>query len=260
MRFAQDTLRGTVVNDCGYAAPEVRRKLLESGPPGLRVPVALNCLVLDIAGERLLIDTGLGRQGTDDSPTGHLPDGLRAAGLPPESITLVLLTHTHPDHVGGLFDGDGNLAFPNARIALAAREWATIAPPEGMPFLPGRHHRLAALRDRVQIVPDEGEVLPGVRTMPAPGHTPGQVVVVIHKAESRLLHAADVIAHPMHVAHPAWNTNNDEDRVQASATRQRFVAWAGGERILVFGYHFPFPGLGYISPANESWRWEPLAL
>jgi glyoxylase-like metal-dependent hydrolase (beta-lactamase superfamily II) len=116
---------------------------------------------------------------------------------------------------------------------------------------------LERLHAQIELITPETEVLPGVRALAAPGHTPGQLAFWIESGLSRMLYTADAIAHPIHLEYPDWNIKADSDRGQAIATRTYLLARAIAEGARLFVYHFPFPGLYRLARDGEGWRAEP---
>ena len=214
----------------------------------------------------VLVDTGAGSL---ESTTGKLLKNLRAEGIEPGDIDVVMLTHAHPDHVGGAADAEGKPTFPRARYVISRIEWQfwTSSPDLGAlavpDFLKGvlvgiAQTKLASLQRQLELIPGEVELAPGVRAIPAPGHTPGQMIVEVSSGGQRLLHLADVYIHPIHVAHPEWCAAVDYQLGQTIATRQQVLNWACADQPLVAAMHFaPFPGLGRLVPEGMSWCWRP---
>jgi len=222
------------------------------------------CLLVDTGDHRVLVDTGMGHH----SPTtGALIPNLRALGVAPDDIDTVVLTHGHPDHIGGTLDADGRPAFPNARFVMWRSEWAHWTtplerPPDG-PMVQFMHDfalpQLLPLSERIQTIEHEADVVPGVRALAAPGHTPGHMALEIASGDDRLLVLSDTILHPIHVEHPDWNTVYELLPNQAIATRHRLLRRAAEQRALVAAFHLPFPGIGRIETTDHGWRWSPVA-
>jgi len=223
------------------------------------------CLLVDTGDHRLLVDTGMGHH---TPTTGALIPNLRALGFAPADIDTVVLTHGHPDHIGGNLDAEGRLAFPNARFVMWRSEWAHWTtplerPPDG-PMAQFMHAfalpQLLPLADRIDAIEHETDVVPGVRALAAPGHTPGHMALEIASGADRLLLLSDAILHPIHVEHPDWSTVYDMLPDQAVVTRRRLLRRAAERRALVAAFHLPFPGIGRIESTDRGWRWGPVAL
>ena len=220
------------------------------------------CLLIATGTHNVLVDTGAGGL----APTGMLPQNLQAIGVMPEAIDIVVLTHGHPDHIGGTIDALGNRVFPRARFVMWRTDWEFWTMPveraHGDPMLefmvPFAHEHLLPLQDRIDLLDHETEIVPGVQAIAAPGHTPGHLALAIESGDHHLLHLADAVCHPIHVEHPEWFMSVDILPEQAVTTRRKLLKRAVSEQSLVSAFHLPFPGIGHIIPADECWQWQPL--
>ena len=223
------------------------------------VPVEENCLLIQTGEEMVLIDTGMGPGLRPNA--GRLLGNLQAEGIDPSDVDLVLITHAHGDHIGGLTDEHGDLAFPRARFVMCRDEWDFCMPegtraeiePERGEFL---DTKLGPLRSRIELLDRESEIAPGVRTVAAAGHTPGHLMVEVHWRGRKLLYVSDAVLHPINLAHPDWHSVYDKDGEQALAVRRSLLERAEAEGWLILAFHFPFPGLGYIGREGAAWKWE----
>jgi len=222
------------------------------------------CLLVDTGQVRVLVDTGA--NGLVLS-TGKLRQNLQSEGIAPEDIDLVILTHAHPDHIGGNTLDDGQLAFPNARYAMWKGEWEFWTSKEAEEKL-DEHVRevllgftrknLPPIQDRLDLIEHEREILPGIMSIAAPGHTPGHMALLISSEGEQLLHIVDTVLHPIHVEKPEWFAAIDFVPDQVVATRHRLLKRAAEEKSLVLAFHFPFPGLGHIIQKGDGWMWQPI--
>lgn len=224
-------------------------------------------LVIETGDHTVLVDTGAG----DLAPTtGNLRTNLREADISPRDIDTVVLTHGHPDHIGGSVDDDGRPAFPNARYVIPDTEWEfwTSEPDlSGLQvsddiktlLLGVPQETLPPVEDQLELIDadTETEIVPGIRTLPAPGHTPGHVAVSVVSGEDQFLHIVDTVLHPIHLTYPEWHAALDYNPDQVIETRKRLLEVAETEALSVLAYHFPSPGLGRVIKVGETWGWQP---
>jgi glyoxylase-like metal-dependent hydrolase (beta-lactamase superfamily II) len=222
------------------------------------------CLYVDTGEHRVLVDTGAGNLAPT---TGKLIQNLWANGITPEDIDTVIITHVHPDHAGGITDDNGKLLFPEARYFLWQDEWdfwtsgqaeKTLDEHSGAVLLQIARKNLPPIKERMELVDRETEIVPGIQTISTPGHTPGHMALMVSSGSEQLLCISDVVLHPIHLEQPDWSCIFDIDPGQVSVTRRRLLDKAATEKILVSAFHFPFPGLGYVVPQGKTWNWQPI--
>ncbi len=236
--------------------------LAEAGQPTDRLRVQQNLLLLDLPGHRVLFDTGLGTARLFGDESGQLPDSLAEAGIDAASITDVVLTHAHSDHAWGISAEDGTPTFPDARIHMADVEYAHWTDPAllatGSRSAAWVMRHLFPLRDRITLLRDGDDPLPFIRAIRTPGHTPGHTSYLIGEGTDALLLIGDAADHaPLSLAFPGSRSGYDDDPVAAIATRTALLARIAGEGRKVIGYHYPFPGLGFIERHEAAFRFHP---
>ncbi|MHB1357414.1 MAG: MBL fold metallo-hydrolase [Anaerolineae bacterium] len=223
------------------------------------IPIDWLCLLVECAGQYVLVDTGSG-PGINDN-VGHLLQNLRAIGVEAADIDVVIISHSHFDHIGGTLDANGQPAFPNARVVLGQgeRELLDLKPPVPQALYEAAQRYLPALAGQLGYVADGAEIVPGVRALAMPGHTPGSTAVEISSGGSRLLFTGDLFYHAMQVEHPDWCSQYDLDPAKAAASRERIYRMAVDEGLLILPAHAPLPGTGHITWDGASYRWQPVA-
>ena len=223
-------------------------------------------LVIYTGQHTVLVDTGAGSLAPT---TGKLIPNLQAEGISPEDIDTVILTHGHPDHIGGCVDEAGKPTFPTARYVMWKEEWEFwTKDPDLSPLMVDEHLKqiilefatknLPPIQGQIDLIGREREIVPGIHAVAAPGHTPGHMAVAISSGSEQLLCISDVALHPIHIERPHWYAAVDLNPEQIVTTKQRLFDLAATEKALVFAFHFPFPGLGNIIQKGEGWQWQPI--
>ena len=231
----------------GVDPAAVATVLRAAGAPTDAITLGVDALLVTMPGRIVLIDTGLG-----PSVSGVLPGSLAAARVAPGAVTDVLITHSHGDHVGGLLTANGALAFPNATIHMSSAEWAFLR------AHPGSAKLVAAIAPRLRPFEPGAEVVPGIRSVSLPGHTPGHSGYEIVSQGKRMIDIGD----PAHsaivsLARPDWAIGYDTDAAQGIAQRRAELARLAASGETVFAPHFPFPGVGRIVTAGNGFAWQP---
>jgi glyoxylase-like metal-dependent hydrolase (beta-lactamase superfamily II) len=240
---------------------QIKEALRQRDLPTDYITTPYTYLYVDTGQHRVLVDMGAGDLGPR---TGRLLQNMQSAGIHPAKIDTVLITHAHPDHVGGALDERGEPVYANARYYIWKEEWgfwfserAVTKVPES--FVTIAREKLEPIQDHVSLVDHESEVLPGVGVIPADGHTPGHMVVSISSVGEQLLYIGDTVLHPLHLEHPDWTPVYDILPEQAAASKRRIFDLVAREKWLVIGQHFPpFPSLGYVVKKGAGWQWRPI--
>jgi glyoxylase-like metal-dependent hydrolase (beta-lactamase superfamily II) len=244
---------------------EVEHALADAFMPADKLATPFTTLIVNTGKKLVLLDTGTGGQIAPSA--GVLRDNLAAAGIDPKAVDQIVISHFHPDHINGIKDKDNELVFPNAEIMVPAAEWAfwmddaNMNAAEGALKLTFRNQRrvFADIPKRVARFEPKAEVAPGIVTLPAPGHTPGHTVFAIHSGGQSLMVLSDTAQHPAVFArHPDWQAAFDIDGDAAVATRKRLFDRAAADRMLVTGYHFPFPACGHLIKTATGYEHVPV--
>lgn len=227
-----------------------------------RMEIQFNPVIVNTGSQVVILDTGNGAARRPDA--GNFLSALQTAGYTPDQVDVVVLTHMHPDHIGGLME-DGKPAFPNARYVTGRVEYDFWASPDR---LSGPTERAATLvqsnvvpvADKMTFLEPEGEVVPGINAVKAYGHTPGHMAYHIESQGKRLLVWADTANHfVVSVQRPDWHVRFDMDKELAGATRKQIFDMAAADKLIVTGYHMPFPAVGYLEAKGGEYRWAPAA-
>jgi glyoxylase-like metal-dependent hydrolase (beta-lactamase superfamily II) len=258
--FRIGTLRVTALRDAQFVAPNdakvfgvdagteaVATVLKAAGLPGDRISLSVNALIVRSGARIVLFDSGLGAKGH-----GNLVASLKVAGLTPDQVTDVVITHSHGDHVGGLVDAGGKATFPRATIRLSTAEWAY------MKSQPQAEDLVHAVQAHVRTFNPGAVIAPGITAIALDGHTPGHVGYEIASGGRKMLDIGD-LAHSslLSLQRPEWTMGFDGDAVLAKVTRRKTLARLAQDQEWVFAPHFPFPGVGHVAADGDAFKWVP---
>jgi glyoxylase-like metal-dependent hydrolase (beta-lactamase superfamily II) len=215
--------------------------------------------------QTILIDAGSGSLFQETA--GKLPENLVAAGIDPQSVTKIVLTHAHPDHLWGVIDDfDDAERFPNATYVIAPEEWDFWAHPDTPTKVPeafqgmarGTQRILKRIEDKVERRKAGDTVAPGLTYVATGGHTPGHMAVRVENGNERLLVGGDALSHSLvSFAKPGWPWGSDLDPDAAIRTRCSLLAELAEENMRLIGFHLPWPGLGHVERKNGAFRFVP---
>ncbi len=211
--------------------------------------------VVNTGAELVLFDTG-------QSPE-LITTALAAAGYSNDQIDIVVITHMHGDHIGGLMAGD-TPTFPNARYVIGQGEYDFWSPPEmaenEKTARVGKLVRsnVVPIADKASFVQPGGSVTSGIEALDSSGHTPGHVSYHIESNGQRLIVLGDVCNHyVVSMQRPDWHVRFDMDKEKAVAARKNMLGMIAADRIPFVGYHMPFPAVGFAEPLGDGFRWVP---
>ncbi len=234
-----------------------------------------NPIIINTGKQLALVDTGTGEIGfrSSEGINGRLMLNLAAAGVDPAAIDVVILSHYHGDHINGVIKADNTLAFPNAEILVPESEhrfWMddgemnrAATPRIEATFKNARRVMTPDVLKRVRPYAWGKDVIPGVMAVATPGHTPGHTSHIVSSGSKSVYVQADVTHAPFLFArNPGWHFMLDVDPVAAEATRRKVYEMLYAERMLVQGFHYPFPAVGHLEKAGDGYRetlvqWSP---
>lgn len=208
--------------------------------------------LVDTGSELVLFDTGLGN--------GGIQAGLAEVGVTPEQIDVVVITHMHPDHIGGLMS-NGTATFPNARYVTAAAEydfWSGFDESHRVGGLVKTN--VTPLAEKTSFIKDGESVVSGITAIAAAGHTPGHTIYMLESEGQQLLLTADMANHYVWAfQNPEWAIVFDGDKEQAAKTRRKNLDMLATDKIPMIGYHMPFPGMGFVETRGSGFRFVPVS-
>ena len=236
------------------------------------IQVTNNILVVDTGRERILVDTGFGEK--IGPPFGSFPGleaNLRRAGILSESIDLVVISHGHLDHIGGLVTKSGALAFPKAQFVFVDTEWnywtgnryesdvnsSPMPDPFKQATIGAARENLPPVADRSRFVKQGDEITSGVHYIAAPGHSPSHASILFTSGKEQFMHMGDIAHNPVtSLQHPDWTPLFDYEPAQAIKSRKAILDRVATDRVMALGYHFPFPAIGHVVRYDTAYHWE----
>ena len=244
------------------AHPEVKPLLEQSGMGQGTADRPLNITLVDIGDRRILFDAGSGPNFLPG--LGELPSELEAADIALDSITDVVFTHAHPDHIWGVIDDFDDIAMTEARFYMPRQEWdfwdsedALAAMPAGREsFAVGAKTRFDALRDQIELIDFNQEIIPGIEVVDSRGHTPGHAAFTVHTGDTPVMVVGDALTHEfISFQHPDVTNLSDMDGAQAIASRLRLLDRLAADQMMLIGYHLPAPGFGRVERQGQHYHY-----
>ena len=244
---------------------DTKAALAKAGLTTEFIPIPLTVVVLKMNGRTIMMDAGSG-VGQWQANATHLPANMKAAGIDYKAIDTIMISHFHPDHVWGLMEkGTNDPVFPNAELIVNATEYNWWTDPSRLAKLPeGRKPAGKRIAENFpkwknwKLVDDGAEVVPGIRLMAAPGHTPGHSVYHIDAGSEQFLVSADTMYVPALLApHPEWQGSYDQDGPMAITTRHKIIDQVIADNVRICGSHFPFPGTGSFVKDGNAYAFTP---
>ena len=250
------------------APAEERQAYLEARSIPLdKFPLQASPLLIDTGDRLVLVDAGVGADNGWAPGAGRLGAALAAAGIDHEAVDAVVITHAHGDHLNGAVDvSTKSPRFPNAEVVISDVEldvWtsadaAAKVPDWAQDFIGTTQEAFRMLGDKVRTIKPGEEIAPGIRSVHTPGHTQGHLSLIIDSGGEQLFVTGDAVP-GVHVAmeRPDWQIIWDHDRELGAETRKRLLDQLATDRLLVSGYHYPFPGIGHVVSNASGYHWLP---
>jgi glyoxylase-like metal-dependent hydrolase (beta-lactamase superfamily II) len=240
-----------------------------------KLTIPYSPIVVNTGAKLIVIDTGTGEANFERSKgvAGQFQKNLAASGIDRNAVDTVVISHFHGDHVNGLLTADNKPAFPKAEILVPQKEWAFFMDDGEMSRAPqGRMQDVFKNARRVfdalgrKVTPYEWdkEVAPGITAVATVGHTPGHTSYVIASGSSRLFVQSDVTNVPyLFARNPGWHAIFDQDPKMAEETRRKVYDMVAAEKLMLQGFHYPFPGVAHLEKDGNGYRvvpapWSPV--
>jgi glyoxylase-like metal-dependent hydrolase (beta-lactamase superfamily II) len=226
-----------------------------------RMEIGFTPVVINTGNELVLFDTG--NSPSRGEGVGHLEAGLKRAGYKPEQIDIVVISHFHADHIGGMMKADGKPLFANARYVTGEVESNFWLHPDQEGGRTGSTHKLAKsnvkpVAEKTTFIKDGADVATGITSVFAPGHTPGHMAFHLESAGKRMFIGADFTNHYVaSLQNPEWHVAFDMEKEQAGTTRRKILDMLATDKIPFTSYHMPFPAVGYVEKKDQGFVYVP---
>ncbi len=260
---------GNLVLPMSFVYPDVPKAELEAFLVANAMPIDsmkpdCNVTVLKRGDRVILFDAGAGSNFM--ASAGRLVENLAEAEIDPASVTDVVFTHAHPDHIWGVSDDFDELVFSEAAYHIGQAEWDFWSspealdqmPPERQSFVIGARNRFKFLEDRINFIKPGDEVLSGIEAVDTAGHTPGHLSFLVHGGSEPTLIIGDAVANTaISFAHPEWRTGSDQDPEHGVKTRLQLLDRLTAERATLIGFHFDHVGIGRVERSGNAFAFIP---
>jgi glyoxylase-like metal-dependent hydrolase (beta-lactamase superfamily II) len=246
----------------GIPPDELKKALTDNFLPTDNAVLEQNAIVINTGDKMVLLDTGMGTSKAFGPTTGRLQKSLSEAKIYASTITDVICTHAHIDHIGGLADTKGTRYFQNATVHISKADydfWTDEAKLNGdlKAFVAHARQNLLPYKNRIKFFEDGKEVVPGITAMAAPGHTVGHTIFKIQSDGKTLVFTGDTTHHQVLLTErPRTEFAYDTDPKKAVASRLKVLDMIATDRLPMIAYHFPWPGVGYLSKMGDGFRFH----